>query len=307
MPLTVEGSTIISQNFADPRKKLSPRVDVSSGVSFGAGRDNLENRFVYAAICARAKGLAVGVNLCPDKLCNFNCIYCDVHRNGEPRDSLDVDIMAAELKRTLALVRAGKLRERPFYHSLPDELLQLRHVALCGDGEPTLAAKFAEALQAVVHVRALGGAAFFKLVLYTNGSGLNLPNVQQGLKYLTPSDEIWIKLDGGTQAYVNRVNRPEIPLDHILRNIVDVGRTRPVVIQSLFPSISDEEPPLEEIEQYALRLSELKRAGAQISSVQVYSATRPSPNSQSGHLPLKVLSRIAHLVRASTGLATEVF
>ncbi len=267
----------------------------------------LDNRFVYVAVCARARGLAVGVNLCPDRVCNYNCIYCEVHRNGDLMEQLDVDVMAAELRRTLAWARAGKLRERPWYHALPDELLELRHVALSGDGEPTLSPKFAEALQAIVHVRALGGSPFFKLVLYTNGTGLDLPQVQQGLRHLTLSDEIWVKLDGGTQAYLNRINRANVPVEKVLSNILQVARVRPVVIQSLFPSLSGEEPPLEEIEQYAHRLVDLKQAGAQVSSVQIYSATRPSPNSQSGHLPLKVLSKIAQTVRQTTGLTTEVF
>lgn len=245
--------------------------------------------------------------MCPDRNCNFNCVYCEVHRNGQPRKALDVEMMASELKKTLALVRGGRLRERPWYHSLPDEMLQLRHVALSGDGEPTLSPKFAEALQAVVHVRALGGPSFFKLVLLTNGTGLDLPHVQQGLKYFTRSDEIWAKLDGGTQAYVNKVNQAEVPLEKILSNILSLGRQRAVVIQSLFPAIRGEEPPLEEIEQYAHRLLELKTAGAEISLVQIYSATRPSPNNESGHLPLKVLSRIAHTVRQTAGLNAEVF
>jgi len=59
--------------------------------------------------------------------------------------------------------------------------------------------------------------------------------------------------------------------------------------------------------QYARRLLELKNQGAQISLVQIYSATRPSPNSESGHLPLKVLSRIAQSVRQTSGLPAEVF
>jgi wyosine [tRNA(Phe)-imidazoG37] synthetase (radical SAM superfamily) len=185
--------------------------------------------------------------------------------------------------------------------------LELRHVALSGDGEPTLASSFTEALQAVVHVRALCGLPFFKLVLLTNGTGLDLPNVQQGLKAFTRTDEIWVKLDGGTQAYVNRVNRSDMPLDKILSNILAVSRIRPVIIQSLFPSLRGEEPPLEEIEQYSQRLLELKTAGAEISLVQIYSAARPSPNSESRHLPLRALSRIAHRVRQSTGLKAEVF
>jgi hypothetical protein len=64
---------------------------------------------------------------------------------------------------------------------------------------------------------------------------------------------------------------------------------------------------LEEIDQYALRLLELKNAGAQISLVQIYSATRPTAHSECGHLALKSLSRIAHTVRQVTGLKTEVF
>ncbi len=294
---------------AQPKKRPTsrPNGEHETATAFGSPRDFLDNRFVYAVVSARARGLSVGVNLCPDRNCNFNCGYCEVHRNGQPRQELDVDVMAAELRATLATVRGGRLRERPWYHALPDEMLQLRHVALSGDGEPTLSPKFAEALQAVVHVRALGGSPFFKLVLLTNGTGLDLPHVQQGLKYFTRSDEIWAKLDGGTQAYVNKVNRAEVPLEKILSNILMLGRQRPVVIQSLFPAINGEEPPLEEVEQYAHRLLDLKNSGAEISLVQIYSATRPSPNSESGHLPLKVLSRIAHTVRQSTGLAAEVF
>ena len=296
---------------ADPverKRKLPVRNNGSQETAFGSPRDFLDNRYVYAVVSARARGLSVGVNLCPDKNCNFECVYCEVHRNGEPRESgLDVDAMAAELKKTLAFVRGGRLRERPWYRTLPDELLQLRHVALSGDGEPTLSSTFSEALQAIVHVRALSGFPFFKLVLLTNATGLDLPLVQQGLKHFTRSDEVWAKLDGGTQDYVNKVNRASVPLDKILSNILALARQRPVVIQSLFPAINGEEPPVEEVEQYARRLLELKKGGAQISLVQIYSATRPSPNSESGHLPLKVLSRIAHVVRQSTGLAAEVF
>jgi wyosine [tRNA(Phe)-imidazoG37] synthetase (radical SAM superfamily) len=291
---------------ADPKRKAPTRNQHTPETAYGSPRDFLDNRYVYTVVSARARGLSVGVNMNPDKNCNFNCVYCEVHRNGEAREQLDVDLMAEELKATLALVRAERLRERPWYRCLPDELLQLRHVALSGDGEPTLSPRFAEALQAVVHVRALGGYPF-KLVLITNGTGLDLPHVLNGLKHFTRTDEIWIKLDGGTHAYLNGINRSDIPLEKILSNILVVGRQRPIVIQSLFPAFQGEEPPLEEIEQYAQRLLEFKNGGANISLVQIYSATRPSAASQCGHLPLKVLSRIAQTVRQSTGLRAEVF
>jgi len=195
--------------------------------------------------------------------------------------------------------------ERPWYHSLPPELLRLRHVGLSGDGEPTLAPNFVEAVQAVVRVRALGG--FFKIVLYTNGTGLHEPHVLRGLEFLTRSDDLWIKLDGGTQSFIDKVNRPDVPLEKILSNILLIGRLRPVVIQSLFPAIHGDEPPFEEIREYALRLKELKAGGAQISLVQIYSAARPGIHADWGHLPLRVLSQIAQTVRQIAGLRTEVY
>lgn len=242
----------------------------------------------------------------PDRLCNFDCSYCEVDRRSpSPERELLVDVMSGELYRTLRAVRQGHLRTRPSYHSLPAELLQLRHVALSGDGEPTLAPNFVEAVQAVARVRALSG--FFKTVLLTNGTGLDNSEIQRGLEILTKSDEIWIKLDGGTQNFVDKVNRPNIPLEKILANIRLIGRQRPVVIQSLFPAIHGDEPPFEEIQEYAQRLKDLKADGTQISLVQIYSAARPGIHAELGHLPLRVLSQIAQSVRQISGLRAEVF
>jgi len=276
--------------------------------AFGSPRDFLNNRFVYAVISARARGLSLGVNMNPDKNCSFDCLYCEVDRRNPPRETkLDVDAMATELHKTLAYVMAGKLHERPWYSSLSEELLTLRHVALSGDGEPTLAPDFAEAVEAIVHIRALGEFPFFKMVLITNGTGLDLPQVQSGLKHFTKSDEIWAKLDGGTQAMFNRVDRSDVSLEKVLANILQVARQRPVVIQSLFPAINGEEPLSREIDEYALRLKELKSAGANIPLVQIYSATRPMFHADCGHLPLKTLSHIAQTVRHVSGLKAEVF
>ena len=277
-------------------------------VAFDRPRDFLDNRFVYVVISSRAHGLSLGVNMNPDKLCNFDCVYCEVDRRTPPAETtLDVGVMAAELQQTLAYVLQGRLHEHPHYQSLPPELLQLRHVALSGDGEPTLAPNFVEALREVIHVRALGGFPFFKIVLITNGTGLDRSQVQESLKRLTKSDEIWIKLDGGTQNYLNTVDRPSVPLEKVLANILALGRQRPVIIQSLFPAINDQEPSSEEIKQFAQRLKELKARGTQISLVQIYSAARPMSHAECGHLPLKVLSHIAQVVRQDTGLKAEVF
>ena len=42
-----------------------------------------ENRFVYPVLSRRSHGLSVGINLNPDKICNFDCIYCQVDRTSQ--------------------------------------------------------------------------------------------------------------------------------------------------------------------------------------------------------------------------------
>ncbi|MGP8236294.1 MAG: radical SAM protein [Limisphaerales bacterium] len=279
-----------------------------TGTPFHCPRNFLDNRFVYTVMSARARGLAIGINMNPDKFCNFDCRYCEVNRLLPPTEKeLVTSVMAEELEKTLWLVRSGKIREHLAYRGLSEELLQLRHVAFSGDGEPTLFPNFAEAVQVVVHVRARNPHAFFKMALMTNGSGLDLRQVQDSLQYFTGDDEIWIKLDAGGQDYMERVNRSQVPLEKIISNILLVARQRPIVIQSLFPLVLEEEPPAAEIDEYILRLRDLKNAGARISLVQIYSATRPVAHPDCGHMPLKKLSRISHRIKVETGLKAEVF
>ena len=277
--------------------------------AFGRPRNFLNNRFAYAVISQRVHGLSIGVNLNPDKKCNFDCFYCEVNRSEIPQDrELDIKVMSAELQNLLSLVHQNRLREVAWFRHLPTELLQLKAVALSGEGEPTLCPKFGEVVREVVHIRSQGKFPFFKIVLITNTTGLSLPEARVGLQLLTSQDEVWVKLDAGTQEYMNKVNRPDISLRKVLANILLVGRERPVVIQSLFPLIAGEGPPPVEIEQYVQRVQELKVSGAQIATVQIYSAHRPPQRGDlCGHLPLKSLSYIARRVREVTGLKAEVF
>lgn len=279
-----------------------------TGTAFGCPRDFRGNSFVYTVISARARGLSVGVNMNPDQQCNFDCVYCEVNRSRLPPASrLEVSTMAVELEQTLESVNSGTIRQRLSYWNVPPELLELRHVALSGDGEPTLCPNFAEAVEAVIHLRARGRFPYFKLVLITNASGLARPNVEEALRLFTPRDEVWVKLDAGTPDYLHQVNRPDCTLEEMLERILNFARRRPVVIQSLFPALKGEGPPAVEVDAYIQQLRHLQERGARISLVQVYSATRPTVRPECGHLSLRTLSSIAQSVRAATGLAAEVF
>lgn len=265
------------------------------------------NRYVYTVISQRAGGLSIGVNFNPDQRCNFDCIYCEIDRSVRSGQRVvHVAAMVEELERMLVRARDGAMAELG-YEGVPAELLELKEVAISGDGEPTLCPNFREAIEAILRLREHHSVPRFKIVLITNAIGLGFPKVREGIAQLNDDDEVWAKLDAGTQGYMDLVNQPGISIEVILKSIRDLARLRPVVIQSLFPLIDGREPSDAEIDTYARNLLELKLEGARIPLVQIYSAHRPAMEAKCGHLPLRSLSKIAHRVREVAGLSAEVF
>lgn len=288
-------------------QKKTPAVNGGAHGTGAARREFFNQQFVYCVISQRAKGLSIGINMNPDHHCNFDCVYCEIDRSQKSsRTRVDINVMIIELQQTLEKLHSGELG-RTGFHGVPQELMELREVAFSGNGEPTLCPNFYQVVEPVVQLRTLGIFPPFKIVLITNCTGLHLPMVQAGVDLLGKDDEIWAKLDVGTQKYMNEINRSSVPLKVVLKNILDLARKRPVIIQSLFSEINDKEPPLREIDQFAERLRELKEAGANIPLVQIYSSHRAVINRGVSHLPLRTLSNIAKHVREISGLQTEVF
>ncbi|MBN2216354.1 MAG: radical SAM protein, partial [Pirellulales bacterium] len=96
------------------------------------------NRYVYPVVSRRSRGISIGVNLSPDRRCNFNCVYCQVDRHtaGE-NQPLDAERLADELDHVIELVVTGRLFESPAFRNTPGPLRRLNDIALSGDGEPT--------------------------------------------------------------------------------------------------------------------------------------------------------------------------
>src|SRR5947209_15573299 len=75
-------------------------------------RDFGGNRYVYPVVSRRSRGVSVGLNLNPDKVCNFDCVYCQVDRTTPGFDGgVDLNVLARELDDMLTLLRSGALFE----------------------------------------------------------------------------------------------------------------------------------------------------------------------------------------------------
>ena len=268
-----------------------------------------QNRYVYPVVSRRAGGISIGVNLNLDKVCNFDCIYCQVDRAemGE-REFVELQRLADELECAVELIVSGQIYRGPRFSSVPERLKRLNDIALSGDGEPTTYRNFDDVVAVCVKVRQRHKLERMKIVLITNATMFHRPHVQRGLELLDANNgEIWAKLDAGTEAYYDRVARSAIRFQKILDNLLWAAQIRPIVIQTLFMNIHDEGPDEAELIAYCDRLNEIVQCGGQIKLVQIHTVARAPAEAYVSALPNERVEEIARLVQSRTGLEVAAY
>lgn len=267
------------------------------------------NRFVYPVVSRRSRGLSIGVNLNPDKVCNFDCIYCQVDRVRQSTTRfVETDALLAELDAMLDLAVSGDLWRHPQFSQTPAPLRRLNDIAFAGDGEPTTYRNFDEIMDRCASLKRQHGQTDAKLVLITNASMFHRPAVRRGLEILDRNQgEIWAKLEAGTEPYYKLVERTVIPFRQILDNITAAAKVRPLVIQALFMRIHDDPPIPAEQQAFCDRLNEITAAGGRLSLVQVYTVARPPAEGFVTPLTNAEVDALTELVRRETGLPAEAF
>jgi len=268
-----------------------------------------QNRFVYPVLSRRSGGISLGVNLNPDKVCNFDCIYCQVDRVSTAETTfVDLPALLDELDHTLTLVTSGKLFEHPKFRDTPPALRRLNDIAFSGDGEPTTHVNFDEVVAKCAELKREHGLHDVKMVLITNASMFHRPHVVRGLATLDANQgEIWAKLEAGTDAYYQQVERTRIPFARVLENITAAAQVRPLVIQSLFMRIAGQAPPATEIAAFCDRLNEITAAGGKLKLVQIYTVARRPAESYVAPLTDAEVDAIAAEVHHRTGLDAAAF
>jgi wyosine [tRNA(Phe)-imidazoG37] synthetase (radical SAM superfamily) len=286
--------------------KTSGRLDEAYRRHERKWKDNL---FVYAVVSRRSRGISIGINLNPDKTCNFDCVYCQVDRSlPSPARIVDLDRLKKELDGILQSERDGSLYESAPFNALHPAERGIRDIAFSGDGEPTTFPRFEEAVRIAADARRRFSLNSAKLVLLTNAAYLHKPSVRTALAVMDENNgEIWAKLDAGTEDCFGRVNRPNVSLTRILDNILDAARVRPLIIQSLWFRLDGNAPSEGEIEAYCDRLNWLISAGGRIRAIQLYTIARDPGEASVSPLSNDELDRIASAVKCRFSLLAEVF
>lgn len=271
-------------------------------------RELHDNRYVYAVVSRRARGLSIGINLNPDKVCNFDCPYCQVDRTVPgPTNTVDVQVLEAELDDLLARVADGTLWTLSPFDTAAPALRVVRDIAFAGDGEPTSARAFPEAVEVVGRMRDKYGLSHVGVSLLTNATLLSRPRVKHGLDHLAAmGGVVWAKLDAGTDAWFHRVDGTTLPLRTVVRQITEAARAHPLVLQCLFPTLAGQGPSDAELDAWAAHIAHILAEGGQVTEVQVTTIARTPADPSVGPLPVARLEEIADRARA-LGLVVHVY
>lgn len=293
-------------------------------------------RYVYPVVSRRANGVSLGVNLSPTKLCNFRCVYCQVER-GETRDAIeravaatdprsassfdvlrmkpdpdvcrvDLDVLETELAQLARATLDGELFGVERFAKVESSRRILRDFAFSGDGEPTLAPQFPEAVERLVAVRNRLKLDALKLVLITNATRLTHPKIVAALdQFNAANGEIWTKLDAGDAESFKRIDRAAIPFDAIMNDVVFAAQRWRVKIQTALFSQRGVAPSRESFARYCERLREVLKSGGRVETVQLYTVARIPAEPDVAPLSNEEMDGYAETVQRETGISVEVF
>ena len=292
-------------------------------------------RFVYPVVSRRANGVSLGVNLSPTKLCNFRCVYCQVER-GEKRDEIaravattaperaasldvlrgtpgadcraDLDVLETELSRLATATLDGSLFRVQRFADVEASRRVLRDFAFSGDGEPTLAPQFPDAVSRLINVRKKINKDDLKLILITNATRLTRPEIVETLdRFDAANGEIWAKLDAGDPERFRTVDRAAIPFDAILKNLEFAASRWRVKIQTALFLLRGQAPTADEFARYCERIGEILAKGGRLESVQLYTIARVPAEPDAEPLADDAMDDYAATLRRETGAPVEVF
>ena len=268
-------------------------------------RDSAGLLYVYPVVSRRAGGVSVGINLNPNNACNWACLYCQVEnltRGGPP--PIDLQRLERELETFLNDVLHGDF----LHKNVPEGARRLVDVAFSGNGEPTSAAEFSDAVACVGEVlERCGLRNALPVRLITNGSLLHRPKVQEGIRQLSAlAGEVWFKIDRALPSEVQDVNGIPGDQERVLRNLEICANLAPTWIQTCWFALDGAAPSVDSLRAYCDLLH--KVAGA-VRGVHLYGLARPSMQPAAPRLKAlssEELAALGGVIEKETGIRVVI-
>jgi wyosine [tRNA(Phe)-imidazoG37] synthetase (radical SAM superfamily) len=253
----------------------------------------VQSGIIYGPVPSRRLGLSLGINLLPtdQKLCSFNCIYCQYGRTKKAaltathqlKEMPDPNTVSAALEAALLEL----LREGP----------AVAAITICGNGEPTLYPRIAEVIEAVKRLRDrhLPEA---KLAILSNSSTVGSKAIRDALNLL---DFKIMKFDAGSEEMFSQLNHPAAPV-YMGEIVAGLKELKNIFLQSLFVQGRVTNADADSVDPWIERISEIHPL-----AVHVYTLDPEPADTKLEKVNLATLEWIANQVRWRAGVPAEVF
>lgn len=253
----------------------------------------LFDKIVFGPIVSRRFGKSLGINLLPldNKVCNFNCIYCECGWT---------DLKNAKIKFTdyndIISAMQIKFKELALTNVLPDV------ITFAGNGEPTMHPQFLEIINETIRIRDKY-LPNVKIVVLSNGVLMNKPDV---LEALMKVDLCVMKLDAGNDRLLKLIDQPlnDKGIDWYVNNLKKLGDK--LVVQTIFLKghfnnefiNSADESNVEDWLNFIYQLHPKE--------VMIYTIDRETPAKELEKIPIDTLNEIANSVN-KLGIKAKVY
>lgn len=150
-------------------------------------------KYLFGPVNSRRLGLSLGIDLVPAKICNYDCVYCEVGATSNLTCERKEYIPTAEILAEIDQLLADKER-----------LALIDVFTVTGTGEPTLHSDLGKV------IRYIKEKTDKPVAVLTNGSLFYIPAVRQALM---AADIVIPSMDSARGSSFRRVNRPALCAD----------------------------------------------------------------------------------------------
>ncbi len=248
---------------------------------------------VFGPIQSRRLGKSLGINTLPlnNKICNFNCIYCecgwtDLKKISKKFFPKDLIVKAIENK----------------FSIIGGEIGQLDSITFAGNGEPTMHPDFPELMDSVIELRNryLPGVSIAVL------SNASLIGNKEVVEALLRADRRIMKLDAGTDEVFRAIDQPlsRKPLSWYIDKLCvlkEKVHVQTMFLRGEYKGVLIDNTQRDEINSWLAALKKIKPLG-----VMIYSIDRPTPVRGIHKIEREELLKIGEEVKA-IGIPVEVY
>ena len=254
----------------------------------------LFDEIVFGPVKSRRFGVSLGINLLPlqGKLCTFNCVYCECGLNEDHKKEKQVLFTAAEIN--------GSLQSR--FEALKTGGLNPDNITFAGNGEPTMHPEFEAIIDNTIRLR----NEFFpkaKITVLSNATRLDRGNVKRALLQI---DNNVLKLDAGTDATFQAINRPTFPitLEKVLQDLKNFKENLTIQTMLIRGEVNGEMVNNTTEEEIALWLKHIEEINPKL--VMLYPIDRQTPYKTLEKVPKAEFDVLAKRIE-KLGIKAEVF